>query len=429
MRHLNVKHRRVFYGWWVVVACSSAMLFTSGVIHFGFTAVFEPIAKEFGWGYAQISLAASLRGLEIGLLAPVMGLLVDRWGPRRLIFCGAIITGFGLIVLSRINSMAMFYGAFILIAVGMSTCSHTVMMTAVSNWFRRKAGTAIGFMASGVALGGLMIPVITVMVDRLGWRNAMVVLGLGAWIIVIPLSLIVRQRPEQYGYLPDGETGGAEVNQESVSEPQAAEVNIQPGKALKSRAFWQLAWAFTCYAFVISAVVTHIMPYLSSVGIGRMSSSLVASALPVASILGRIGFGWFGDKHSKRLASAVGFALMGLGLLLFDYAAKGGVWTLMAFLLLFGTGWGANVTLRATLLREYFGRERFGTIHGFIVGIMMLGNIAGAPVAGWAFDRWGSYEGAWFVFSAVVIAAMVIVATLPKVDLSVKPAGKPPHHP
>ena len=151
----------------------------------------------------------------------------------------------------------------------------------------------------------------------------------------------------------------------------------------------------------------------------------MAGALPVASIFGRISFGWLGDKHNERLASAAGFLLIGLGLLLFDYAAKGGAWTLLLFLVLFGTGWGANVTLRATMLTEYFGRERFGTIHGFIIGIMMLGNIAGAPVAGWAFDKWGTYEGVWFAFSGVAITAMVIVATLPKVDRTVKPAGKP----
>lgn len=420
-----VKRYTVFYGWWVVVACSAAMLFTAGVIHFGFTAVFEPIAREFGWGYAQISLAASLRGLEIGLLAPVMGLLVDHWGPRKLIFSGGIVTGLGLLWLSRVNSLATFYGAFFLIAVGMSTSSHTVMMAAVSNWFKKRAGAAIGIMASGVALGGLMIPVITVMVDRLGWRNAMVILGVGAWIIVLPLSLVVRRRPEQYGYLPDGERAGERSNHEGVGGLQTAEVNIHPGEAVKSRPFWQLALAFTCYAFVINGVVTHVMPYLSSVGIGRLPSSLVASALPVASIIGRIGFGWLGDNHNKRLASAAGFGLMAFGLLLFDYAARGEAWVLMLFLFLFGTGWGANVTLRATLLREYFGRERFGTIHGFIIGIMMVGNIGGAPAAGWAFDRWGNYQGVWFFFSAVIAAAMLIVATLPKVDHTVEPAADP----
>ena len=110
MRHQNVNHRKIFYGWWVVGACSSAMLFTAGSIHYGFTAIFEPIATEFGWSYAQVSMASSLRGIEIGLLSPVAGLLVDRWGPRKLIIGGAVITGTGLILLSRITSLGMFYG-------------------------------------------------------------------------------------------------------------------------------------------------------------------------------------------------------------------------------------------------------------------------------------------------------------------------------
>ncbi len=99
--HLNQRPPKVFYGWWIVGACVFILLYTSGVIHFGFTAVVEPIAEEFGWSYAQISLASSLRGLEMGLLAPLVGFLVDRWGPRRLVFGGSILVGLGLLVLSR----------------------------------------------------------------------------------------------------------------------------------------------------------------------------------------------------------------------------------------------------------------------------------------------------------------------------------------
>jgi MFS family permease len=400
------------------------MLYTAGVIHFGFTAVFEPIAREFGWGYAQVSLAASLRGLEMGLLAPLMGLLVDRWGPRGLIFGGAVITGFGLILLSRTTSLGMFYGAFILISVGMSTSSHTVMMTAVSNWFRRKVATAIGIMVSGAALGGLLVPLIALLIDLFAWRRAMIILGLGTWVIVIPLSFLVRHRPEQYGYLPDGEASSTPLSNEGVRPAQMAELNIQPREALRSRPFWHVALAFWCYAFVISAVVTHVMPYLSSIGISRRVSSLVASAAPTASILGRLSFGWLGDRVDRRKLSVTGFALMGLGLLLFDLSAAGGAWVLVLFLVLFGTGWGGNVIMRAALLREYFGRERFGTIHGFLNGMMMLGNMAGAPVVGWAFDELGSYRGVWFVLAALPLVSVVTLATTPRVSNMIQPPDK-----
>ena len=141
---LNQKHSKIYYGWYIVGACFLITVYTAGVVFFGFTAFFEPIVKEFDWSYAQISLAASLRGLEIGLLAPIMGLLVDRWGPRRLIFTGSILVYIGFFILSRTSSLAMFYGAFAFIAIGMSTCTQTVLMPAVANWFRRKIGVAIG---------------------------------------------------------------------------------------------------------------------------------------------------------------------------------------------------------------------------------------------------------------------------------------------
>jgi OFA family oxalate/formate antiporter-like MFS transporter len=166
------KRPKVFYGWYIVGACLLITLYTHGIISFGFTAVFEPIADEFGWSYASISLAASLRGLEIGLMAHLMGILVDRWAPRRLIFGGGILICGGLLLLSRVSSLPMFYGAFLLIAIGMSTCTGTVFMTTVIHWFRKKAGAAVGILASGNGLGGLMVPMLTRLIDALHWRTA-----------------------------------------------------------------------------------------------------------------------------------------------------------------------------------------------------------------------------------------------------------------
>ena len=138
--------RKIFYGWWVVFACFLIAFYVSGAVMFGFTAFFEPIAKEFGWSYTQISLAASLRGLELGIFAPVMGLLVDRFGARRLLFCGTLSIGFGFILLSMISTLGMFYGAFILIGVGTSACTGTVLAPAVANWFKKDVGKALGIM-------------------------------------------------------------------------------------------------------------------------------------------------------------------------------------------------------------------------------------------------------------------------------------------
>ncbi len=410
---LKQKRHTIFYGWWVVGASFLIAVYTGGVIYFGFTAIFEPIRNEFGWSYAQISLAASLRGLEMGLLAPVMGVFVDRWGPRKMMFGGSIIIGLGLLLLSTVNSLIMFYVAFIVVAIGMSNCSSTVKNTAVANWFHKKVALASGIVAAGFAVGGLLVPVVTTLVDTLEWRGAMVVFALGMWGVGLPLSLLMRHKPEQYGYLPDGEINTATLNDKRPALAPKTEVNISGKQAVKSRAFWHIALAMMCQTFLSSAVVTHVMPYLGSIGFARSTASMVAMGIPLSSIGGRLGFGLMGDIFNKKRLSAIGFALMSLGLVFFALISNGNLWLLVPSLLFFGTGWGANVTMRPALLREYFGRSRFGTIHGFTVGILMIGIVVGAPLAGWAFDVWGSYEGIWLIFAGAGIAGIFIILKTP----------------
>ena len=420
--NLNLKPPQVFYGWWIVGACFLIALYVTGVIGYSLTAIFEPIANEFGWSYTQISLAGSLRGLELGLLAPLTGILIDRLGPRRVIFGGGIIATLGLILLSRTTSLGMFYGAFVLIAVGISTSSATVLMAAVVNWFRRRVAIATGIAASGFGFGGLLVPLVAVLIDKFDWRTAMVILGLGTWGIILPLSLLVRHKPEQYGYLPDGEASSTVVVDEDLTSAQAqgTEVNIEAKQALRSRAFWHIALALMCQSMVVSAIITHVMPYLSSIGVARSMSSLVATAIPLTSIGGRLSFGWLADKLDRRLVAAAGFTMVGFGLLCFGYVSTGTIWRLVPFLVLFGIGYGGGNTLRVSLVREYFGRTNFGTIFGLIIGIGGLGSIIGPTAAGWIYDNFGSYQGIWFVFAGLAIVAVISVLTIPVAEEKIR---------
>jgi len=407
------KRPRVFYGWYLVGASVLIILYTGGVVHFGFTAVFEPIADEFGWSYAQISLASSLRGLEMGLLAPLMGILVDRLGPRRLIFTGGVLMSLGFLLLSQVSSIATFYGAFALLATGMSSCTGTVLMTAVNNWFRRRAGVATGIVASGFGLGGLLIPVVTSLVDGFQWRAAMLIVGLGILVIILPLSLVVRHKPEHYGYQPDGDAMSPMKPGELHTTPVIDEINISARQALTGRAFWHVAIASLCHAFVVGSVVTHMMPYLSSLGIARSTSSMIALVLPVSSVGGRLGSGWLSDRFGRKYVFAASFALMTAGLFFFSQVNAGMMWLIVPFIITFSLGWGFSVTSRIAVLREYFGRGSFGTILGFTSGIMMLGNMAGAPLAGWIYDTWGSYQGAWLGFGVLALLGTVLTFTTP----------------
>jgi sugar phosphate permease len=423
--NLDWKPRRVFYGWWVVVACFFISLYTGGVVFYGFTAFFEPLADKFSWSYAQISFAASLRGMEAGLLAPLVGILVDRWGPRRLLFGGTIVSSLGLILLSRTNSLAMFYGAFLLLAVGMSICSSTVLMTAVAHWFRRKIGIATGVMVSGYGFSGLLVPVIVKLIDTYEWQKALTILTIGMLALCLPLSLLVRHKPEQYGCQPDGEAEGTLTSSNNSAQATIAEVNIGTRQALKSRTFWHIALSLLCQAIVVSAVVTHIMPYLTSIQVARTESSLIASAVPLISISGRLGLGWLGDRFDKRRVIAGAFAMMFGGLLCFGFASSTTVWLLTPFLILFGIGYGGNNTLRASVIREFFGRGNFGAIHGFVLGIIALGSIVGPPLAGWVFDRWSTYQPIWLVFAGLAVVAMLTAMSIPPVARTAQPIDEP----
>ena len=413
----SLKPHKIFYGWWLVAASFPIALYVAGAIFYGFTAIFEPIANEMGWSYAQVSFASSLRGLESGLLAPLIGVLVDRWGPRRLIAMGALALFFGLSLLSHVNSLAMFYGAFVLIAAGLSSCTMTVLMTAVANWFRKKIGIASGIAICGFGFGGLLIPVIVWLVESWGWRMAVNVLAVGALVIVLPLSLLFRHKPEQYGYLPDGEKLKQEYEHEQANQAlhssDVLEVSIGSRQILRTRSFWQLSLAFMCLTIMLSAVVTHVMPYLSSIGISRAQASLVATGVPVVSAGGRLFFGWLGDKVERRKLLAVVLAMMLLGLSCFELAATRGNWLLMPYIALFGLGFGGGIGLRPGMVRELFGRSKFGTVFGMMMGTGALGTVAGPLLAGWAFDSWGSYQHVWFMFNAFAVIAVVLVLYLP----------------
>ena len=412
--NLDRKSPRIFYGWLIVGACYLIALYNAGVIGYGFTAIFDPLIEEFGWSYAQVSLATALRGVEVGLGAPLVGWFVDRYGSKPVMFFGAIIIGIGLILLGRINSLATFYLVYAFISVGTTTCGNIAILAAVAKWFRRKVSTAIGITICGFGSSGLIVPIVVRVVDAHGWRTAITIFGLGVFVITVPLTLLIRSRPEQYGYLPDGDTSIVTNEKENSDAANEADLGISARQALKSRVFWHIALVFSTQWMVASAVITHIMPYLSTLGISRTISGLAASAVPITSIFGRFGFGWLGDRVNKKRLTAIGFSLMSLGILFFGLAGGGKQWLLVPFLISFSIGFGGLNTMRGALPREYFGRRSFGTILGFIMEVGIIGSATGAPLAGLVFDNLGSYQPIWFAYSIIAIIALIGIVTMPK---------------
>jgi OFA family oxalate/formate antiporter-like MFS transporter len=222
-------------------------------------------------------------------------------------------------------------------------------------------------------------------------------LGLGMWALGIPLSFVIRDRPEQYGYLPDGESS---VEPIPKLEIQGRGMEIGLKEALKKRSFLYLCTAEAIRMIAVAAVIIHVMPYLGSEGFPRATAGIVAGAIPLFSIIGRFGFGWLGDVFDKKYVMVWTLFLMGLGMLAFCYVQVTGV--VFLFLLLFAPGYGGGMVIRGAILREYFGRDSFGKMIGILMGFGSIGGILGPTLAGWAFDTLGSYHIIWLVFCGII---------------------------
>jgi MFS family permease len=394
----------IYYGWWIVWACFLLNLYVGGVIFFGFTAFFEPVRQEFGWSYTQVSFATSLRGLEMGLMAPLVGVLVDRFGCRALITAGTFTMGLGLMLLSFTHSLGMFYAAILLLAFGAGGCTSVVTMTTVTNWFQKRLGVALGVMVSGFGASGLMIPLIVWLTDTFGWRMALVILGLGIWVLGIPVVAVVRNRPVRNEGLP--ELGGDGETFPKMEESRETSF----GDVLRTRIFWYINIADVIRMIAVTAVVTHVMPYLESMGIPRATAGAVAAAVPLSSIAGRFGLGWLSDIIERRFVHAISFVMMGIGTAAFCFMDR--PWGVAVFLVFFPPGLGGSMVVRSALLRQFFGRRSFGKVLGVTLGAASVGGIVGPTLAGWGYDVLGSYQIVWVVYCALLGLAVLPIMKL-----------------
>ena len=415
------KLRGIFYGWWVVAASCVIFLFVGGTTFYGFTAFFNPIVAEMGWSRAQTSLAFSLRSIEGGIVRPIFGFLIDRVGPRKCIFGGMLVIGVSLILMSRTDSLYYFYGVFLLMALGSSAALGLAEYAAVANWFKRRRSLALGILSAGYGLSGVMAPILAFLIRTYDWRVTMVIMGIATLTIGPPLSLLIRHRPEQYGYLPDGDKPGdrASLSQDSggieLGRDMAAEKELSVRQALRTRTFWLLLLFNLFTSFFLSAMTVHEMPYLISLGISEKLAALTMLGITTSSLIGRLGFAWLGDIYDKRRLLAMTCALQTVGM--FIFANIRSPWMIIPFLLTYGPGYGATFPLLPAIQADYFGTKTFASLRGlYAVGWTISGVIA--PLfAGWIYDVRGSYHLAFTLFAILCIFAIpTILAIRPAQD-------------
>ncbi len=406
---------RLFYGWWIAAAFFLSFMYSAGVFVHGMTAFFNPIKDEFGWTVAAISIAFSLQRLEGGLMAPVVGHLFDRVGPRKLIFTGMLLMSLGFVLLSRTSSLWMFYLGFIITSVGHSANSPGIGLATISHWFRRNRGKAIGLVMAGGGAAGVLVPVLVFLIDAIGWRSAMLVVSGGFWIFSLPLLFIARRRPQDMGLLPDGDppTPAAQPSATAVGDAPAGAAPLKDysvGEAIRTRRFWMLAVSYALIQLTISSTLVHFIPYLEDQGISRGVAGATLAFVTVTSLVGRVGFGWASDTFEKRHLLVVAVVLQVSGIIVLINVSS--VLTLVPFVALYGLGFGGGLPVRPAIQAEYFGMRSFGVIQGTFLSVSSVAAIAAPVFAGWMKDVTGEYQLAFLILAAgSALAVPLVLAT------------------
>jgi MFS family permease len=402
----------IFYGWLIVAGCSLLTFYGAGTFFYGFTAFVHPMAKELGWSMALISGAFSLYRLESGIGAPLAGFLLDRIGPRILVFAGGLVWGAGFIYLSQAKTVFHFYAAFFVISFGWTFASGSAVPSAlIGKWFIRKRGRALGLFTAICGFSGLFVPILTYLIDLYGWQVTLVLMGFFTWVFTTPISIALKHKPEDHGLLPDGKSSSSTPEAPITADhSEYREVDFSVGKALRTPSFWILSLTSTTFQLTMSALFVHLVPHLVSVGIAAQTASMTVMFITLSSVLGRAGFGWLSDFTNKKWLLIATFLLQGIGIFAFSRVYQ--VSNLIPFILAYAPSYGGIIVLRAAVAGEYYGRKNFGTIYGVLVGMGTFGGIAGPVIAGFAYDFYGDFRLVFIIFSLVSIFSALLLLFL-----------------
>ena len=404
------KRNRVFYGWWIVGGSFSLQMIVGSLMIHSFTAYFPLLQTQFGWSRAVLSGAFALSRAESGILGPLQGWLIDRFGPRMMVRVGMLIFGVGFIFFSQTDSVLDYYITFLLRAMGSSIAGFLTVATTVVNWFEKQRGVAMGIAMSGFGFGGLLVPAVAWSLTSLGWRPTAFFSGVLIIIVGMPIAQLMRQRPEQYGYLPDGAIASAIESEGEDSEQESQEAHVAldgsevegftAREAMKTPAFWLLSFGHSMALFTVGAVSLHLIPHIiDSVGVSVTSASSAVVVMTIFNIIGQLGGGFLGDRFSKRGLAAVAMLVHAVALLILAYATT--ILPVFIFAVLHGTAWGVRGPMMTTIRADYFGRASFATIMGFSSLIVMVGMTAGPLIAGFLADIFDGYRVGFTVIAAI----------------------------
>ena len=382
-----------------MVAITSAMsFFASGVFFRGFGVLVLPIRNELGITQAQTNLVFSVARAEGGLEGPFAGWLIDKFGNRNVLVPSLLLAVIGYFIMAfwmpGFWTFALVYLG--LVSLGNSMAFQHACFAGLNQWFQRKRALAISILAAVASLGGLaLIPTMNLLIDQAGLRWGLIASGLFYLVILLPLCIWFRNRPEDMGLLPDGATRPPTIGGRGQTRRETRDYTVR--EALRTRAYWLLLLGAGLRQTATLGILVSLFPILvEDKGMSTQMAANLIGAMSAINFVSRLIMGYMGDRISKQAIMAVSLFVEGVGYLFLwqgDWQTAIGITLVLGFVVCEGMMDGAGVIVWAAL-GEYYGRTRFATLRGYITFAYAWALVASPVYAGWVYDQFGSYNRA-----------------------------------
>ncbi|HEY2066627.1 MAG TPA: MFS transporter [Gemmatimonadaceae bacterium] len=412
--HTPLRSGHRLHSAWVVLAATFVVLLAAAGVRSTPSVLIVPLEQEFHWSRATISLAVSISILLYGLMGPFAGALMQRLGVRRTSLIAMSMLAIGVALATRVTrpwQLVLLWGVFVGTGTGMAAI--VLGATIVNRWFVTRRGLALGILTASTATGQLVfLPLLASIVERHGWRPAVLLVAGAAALTVPVIALFMRERPDDLGILPFGGTTNDVAVGESTQNPAIiALVALRDGA--RSRDFWLLfATFFICGASTNGLVGTHLIPAAHDHGIPEVRAAGLLALMGVFDLVGTTGSGWLSDRWSSRWLLAWYYTLRGLSLMFLPVALSGAETGLWVFAVWYGLDWIATVPPTVKLATDAFGVARAPIMFGWIAAGHQLGAALTAYAAGWIRMTAGDYRLAFLGSGALCLLAAALALAI-----------------
>lgn len=403
---------RVFYGWWIVAAGAGMQFLQSAFLGQAYGAYVVVLNDQFGWSKTSLAAASSLREAESGILGPLHGWMLDKFGPRKVSATGMVIMAIGFMLFSQVQSLPQFYGAFLVMSIGGSMAGFLTVTFAAIHWFERRRATAVSLTSMGFGLGGMAVPLTVLLIEGIGWRGTAFLSGCVLLAVGLPLTQVLRHHPEDLGLRPDGDPPHPRAQVVDTDGEPAVALTPQGSsdftlrEAVRTRAFWLISFGHGSALFVVSSMSVHLVSHVrDSQGYTLGQASTIVFLLTLIFMCGNLSGGFLGDRVNKRVLLVTCMVMHCVGLLILSHAVN--LWMVIAFTLIHGLAWGWRGPQMTAIRADYFGRSSFGKIMGASNMIIIIGTILGPIIAGFMYDRTGNYRLGFDILAGIALSGSI----------------------